>query len=287
MKVNLITHRGIEEGGDGGFGESTYEAFKKQLEDGFSLEFDPNFTRDGIVIWHDKSMKRLSGGKDERNILELNNDDVLNYKYGRGRLCTLYELFELIEHSYAFSNALHLKYSFHKREYADRLIAEINKFKTVRDKLFIFDLNLEIARYIKSKDASLHLGIAVAHAYDIFRFNRFVGNTLYGLEEALRYRDLFDWVWLDEWDRRDEKGGAKIFYTKEVVDRCKTLGFKIALVTPEIHASSPGLLGGEAHEDGLNREHLFERIKEILSLNIDGLCTDWPYFIRNFDILNN
>ena len=56
----------------------------------------------------------------------------------------------------------------------------------------------------------------------------------------------------------------------------KDAGLSISLVTPELHATSPGLLGGEAHPDAQSRERFFERIGEIIALKPDWICTDYP-----------
>jgi hypothetical protein len=55
----------------------------------------------------------------------------------------------------------------------------------------------------------------------------------------------------------------------------KDEGLKVALVTPELHGTSPGLLGGEAHPDA-DKNCLFDRIQEIIDLQPDALCTDYP-----------
>lgn len=119
---------------------------------------------------------------------------------------------------------------------------------------------------------------SVSHPFDIKRYNQAVSDTLISVEEAIKYKKegLYDWVWLDEWDRTDEDGGNKTLYNQEVFERLKSVGYKIALVTPELHGTSPRLLGGEAHPDAATKEKLFARIKEILSLSPDALCADYP-----------
>ena len=56
------------------------------------------------------------------------------------------------------------------------------------------------------------------------------------------------------------------------------VGAKIALVTPELHGTSPHLLAGEAHPDAPkgDTETLFKRIKEIIDLKPNAICTDYP-----------
>ena len=60
----------------------------------------------------------------------------------------------------------------------------------------------------------------------------------------------------------------------------KKAGYKIGLVTPEMHTTSPGLYGGESHPDAKDKETLFKRIKEIINLNPDAICTDNPEEVR-------
>jgi hypothetical protein len=49
------------------------------------------------------------------------------------------------------------------------------------------------------------------------------------------------------------------------------------LSAQELHASSPGLLGGEAHEDASSKQRLFARIGALVECGlVDALCTDWP-----------
>jgi hypothetical protein len=119
----------------------------------------------------------------------------------------------------------------------------------------------------------------VAHPYDIERYNQCVLGTLLSLEKVLSHKDLFSWVWLDEWDLADKDGGQKQFYTAEVFETLKDQGLKIALVTPELHGTSPGLLGGEAHPDA-DKSRLFGRIQETINLQPDALCTDYPEEVR-------
>lgn len=275
MGLAIITHRGLEDGGQGEFGESTLEAFGKHLGAGFSLEFDPNFTKDGIVVWHDKDLKRLTAGEDTRLLREVATEEVLTLPWQQGSLCTLTELLGLMVEADVKSHALHLKAEFQDECSIDRLMEVLCQFDELKEKLFIFDLKCDAAEYIRSLDPEWQLGASVAHDYDIMRYNSFVGGTLFEVNEAKSMRSLYDWVWLDEWDRLDVDGGRKVFYTKELVDGFKQQGFKVALVTPEIHGTSPGLLGGEAHEDACE-ERLYSRMKEFAHLNLDAICTDWP-----------
>jgi hypothetical protein len=88
---------------------------------------------------------------------------------------------------------------------------------------------------------------------------------------------LFDWVVVDEWDRNSRiPGVSKVFYTEELFSSLHEAGFSIMVISPELHGSSPGLLGGESHQDGLSEKALCARLKDIVSLCPDAICTDYP-----------
>ncbi|MCW8965853.1 MAG: hypothetical protein OQK82_04080, partial [Candidatus Pacearchaeota archaeon] len=130
------------------------------------------------------------------------------------------------------------------------------------------------------------LAPSVALDYDTKRYNKVVSNTLFSIEQSIEYKKqgLFDYVWLDEWDLKEEDGTQKKLYTKETFDKLREVGYKIALITPELHGTSPGLLGGESHQDSRDKDTLFKRIIEIISLNPDAICTDYPRESKNLVI---
>ncbi|MBU3913711.1 MAG: hypothetical protein KKE50_06485, partial [Nanoarchaeota archaeon] len=121
---------------------------------------------------------------------------------------------------------------------------------------------------------------SVAHQWDIERFNSFVGNTLISVSSALINKKVYDWAWLDEWDLKDRENKTKKTYTQENFEILKNAGYKVALVTPELHRTSPEGYGLESHPDAENKERLFERIEEIISLKPDALCTDYSEEIK-------
>lgn len=268
----VFTHRGLEPTNPNFFSEGSFEAFQDHLNRGFGIEFDPNFLADGnIIISHDKSLSQLTLA------------EVQKIKLENGQIPTFEELAQLIITSNSKINAFHLKGLFQEEKYLDILISHLERFPKLSDKILIFDVKPETARYLKTHLPNVILAPSVAHPYDIQRYNSLVSGTLMTVEDALRYKEegLYDWVWLDEWGRTDEGGKTKKLYTKEVFDKLKTFGYKIALVTPELHATSPGLLGGEFHQDAKDSQTFFARIKEIISLNPDAICTDYPKEVVN------
>jgi len=284
-KIHVITHRGLDpdrQDSPNGFPtESSKEAFQEHLNYGFGLEFDVNFTKDSqVVIFHDAGLKRISGGESESLFVDLTAEEVRQLVLGQNNhFCFLQELLPWLRQNPVAISALHLKGKFQSSKYLDILVDFLSAFSDVFDRLIIFDVKIETAKYLKERLPRLSLAPSVAHDYDIERFNQCVSGTLLSVAEVLANKQLFSWVWLDEWDLVDRNDGQKKFYTKEVLENFKKEGFKIALVTPELHGTSPGLLGGEAHPDAVT-SRLFQRIEEIISLEPDALCTDHPSRVR-------
>ena len=278
-KNQILTHRGLEPAKDDFFSESSFEAFNNHLARGFSIEFDPAFTKDGIIVFHDSSFSRFTNRSDTRPIKSLSTKEALSLPLTNGNLTTLHDLLNLIQSSNSSFNALHLKSPYQNELDLLRLIDTLSQFPKAHPKLFLIDLKPSTANFIKNKLPNLSLATSIAHTYDIQRFNDVVGNTLLSVDEAINHKDLYDWAWLDEWDLSDANGNIKKLYTHHNFQKLRNYGFKIALVTPEIHATSPGLLGGEAHPDAAPLSRLKKRIQEILSLEPNAICTDYPEIV--------
>jgi hypothetical protein len=283
-QITIITHRGLDPGINNYYAESSFEAFKDQLNRGFGIEFDPCFIKNNrIIIVHDSTFQKISHGQSFQKISEL-DPKFMPINLNHGRLCFFEELLDLIRHSSSKINALHLKGPFQSDEYLDIFV---NTLKTstldLLDRLILFDIKPETAKILKKNISGLHMAPSVAHYYDLERYNASVAGTLISVENAIKYKleGLYDWVWLDEWDRTDKNGHDKTLYNPETFKKLKTIGYKIALVTPELHATSPGLLGGEAHPDADNHQKLIVRIKNILALKPDAVCTDYPDEVKN------
>ena len=279
--MNIITHRGLNTSKNNYFLESSLEAFIDQLENGYGLEFDLQITKDNkIVIFHDSDLRRISSGKDNRKISDITLDEILKINYNNCHLSSFDHLIALINEKQVNGavSAIHLKHSNQNKKTLDIVLSYLEKADT--KKFFVFDVTIKTAEYLKEKNSKLHLAPSVAHPYDIERYNNFVGGTLIPVEIALKNKFLFDWVWLDEWDRLDSNGGTKKLYTKKLFESIRNEGIHIALVSPELHASSPSLLGSEKHTDASDKKILFKRIKDIINLKPDIVCTDYPDDIK-------
>jgi len=275
--IQIITHRGLDPSKKPYFAESSLEAFKDQLARGYGLEFDLQPTRDGsFVVMHDASLKRISGGTDARKISELTLQEILSMRFDGCRLTSFANLLSSISRNQDKGqlSAIHLKHTVQKKAFLDLILSALAQIDSA--KFIVFDVKASTAKYLKEHRPGLRLAPSVAHPYDIKRFNGVVGGTLLSVEEAIANRPLFDWVWLDEWDRKDENGKTKTLYNAEVFASLRAAGLKIAVVSPELHGSSPGLLGGEAHEDARTHQMLMNRLRDIIDLQPDAICTDYP-----------
>lgn len=265
--TTVLTHRGLDPSKKNYFGESTFEAFRDQLSRGFGLEIDIQFTKnDDIVIFH------------ANKFLGKNLPDVLDEHPELTGLDNLLVMFKEMTKGSDQMLAMHLKSPWQEPKYLDLFLGKISKLD--RSKFLVFDLKPEAAKYLRERDADIQLAASVAHPYDIERYNDAVGGTLISLDDIVKLRDVFDWAWLDEWDRADRGSKKKKFYTQETFDLLRKNKIKIGLVTPELHSTSPGLLGGEKHEDASDPTVLKARITEILLLDPDAVCTDYPDMAR-------
>lgn len=283
--TTILTHRGLDLSKDKAenyFSESSLEAFTDKLNRGYGLEFDLRVTKDNkFIIIHDDNLSRLTNNKDSRLIKDINLEELLKININGSYLVSLSQLLDLIENTSEINviSALHLKSKMQDIYILDLLIKELES----RDlsKFIVFDVLKETAIYLKKSLPNIKLSPSVAHTYDIERYNSAVGGTLWHLEDVLENSDIFYAVWLDEWDTLDKNGAEKIFYSQETFIACRSVGLKIFLVTPELHFTSPGLYGGESHKDAYNQETLTNRIREILALKPNGVCTDYPDEVRD------
>jgi Glycerophosphoryl diester phosphodiesterase family len=277
--MNLITHRGINITKENFYSESTREAFLNQLQKGFGLEFDIRLTKDKkAIILHDPDLRRVSHGKDTRLIEETELKDISIDKYN---IITLEEILDLIDkyqNNYSIS-AIHIK---------GQLQSDISNIDTIiniislgnLNKFFLFDIKIEIAQYIKSKNKNIKIAPSVSHIFDIERFNVSTKNTLINIESLEKYKNIFDWVWLDEWDKKDYSGKEKELYSEENIKRIKDLGILVAIVSPELHATSPVLQSTEKHPDGVSIEATLARLEKVLKIKPDAICTDYAEQIK-------
>ena len=70
-KYRFIAHRGLFNRLD--TPENSMKAFENAIEKGYAIELDVNMSLDGhLVVFHDISLKRMTGIKNDVNLLNLN-----------------------------------------------------------------------------------------------------------------------------------------------------------------------------------------------------------------------
>lgn len=278
-KTRVITHRGLEPSRTNFFSESSYEAFENQLNRGFGgLEFDPNPTKDGIIVMHDANLARPTAGVDSRNVADITTEEALAIPLPNGRIPTFDEVMELIKKHPGTVNSLHLKARFQTPETLPRIIDALAKHEDAHSKLLVFDAKPDTVRTLKKRFPALRLAPSVAHPYDVERYGNSIGDTLITLDDAivLKQEGVIDGIWGDEWDTQGPDGTRKQLYTQEFFKKAHDAGLFVALVTPDLHATSPGLYVGESHADAEDKDTLFSRMKQIVENGADYLCTDYP-----------
>ena len=261
MNTAIATHRGLDpEHSNFPWKESSYEAFEDHLIRGFWIEFDLQLSSSGdFYISHHQIPE--ADTKNHKEILSLNR------------------LFALLRR-HEGKGAMHIKHFIQKDDILERVISSLKNNQDLLSSLLLFDVTLESGLRLKNELPRLSLAQSVSDEYDIARFNSCVGGTLTPLTEAIKNRDTFDWIWFDEWDLSGRDGGEKTLYNPTNFDRARDLGFKIAVVSPELHATSPGLLGKECHPDGSDYQRNTKRITEIARHGVDLICTDFPDKVR-------
>ncbi|PIP86856.1 hypothetical protein COW81_03265 [Candidatus Campbellbacteria bacterium CG22_combo_CG10-13_8_21_14_all_36_13] len=278
----IITHRGLDPSMQDFFVESSLEALENHIERGFGLEFDLQATKDNkFVVFHDNNLKRISQGENLKKILDYTEKELCLLKIKNCHIASFTQILDMIEKNTNNNTVhfVHIKYFLQSQKYLDILLEYI-KNRNINNIIF-FDIKIDTGKYLKGKNKKINLAPSVSHKYDIKRYGKFVGNTLLTTEVVLKNKALFNWVWLDEWDLLDKNNGTKKLYTEKTFTTFRDFGFNIALVTPELHASSPSLLGKEAHQDVKTAKKLQDRLQEIITLAPDAVCTDYPDLIKN------
>lgn len=282
--MRILTHRWLEPGNpDFHFSESSFEAFENQLSRWFWLEFDVNFSKDNIPFaFHDSSFKRISNWTNDGSFSELNFSEILSvWLPWDCHFAKIEDVFALI---LKFSNkdefsALHVKAKFQSPIFLDKILEIFDSYEGGVDRVILFDLLPEAAQYLKQNNPNIRTFASVAHPFDVKRFSHCVGWTLLPFDDFLNMRSVYDWAWLDEWDRLDENWLTKALYVRDSFLSLRSRWFQIAVVSPELHASSPWLYGGESHQDCVDHLSLEKRILEISMLSPDFFCTDYPSFL--------
>lgn len=266
----VYSHRGIDIDRTEKLSENSLAAFRYAAAQGFGIELDLQMTKDqGLLVAHDSNTARWSGGRANHDWSSLSNAEVLKLEAEYGPVARLPQILALAEEFSALHLAIHLKGTNQSQIFIQELTKSLAPAENIFDRILIFDVSIETGAALGRAFPGIGLAPSVAHDYDITRYQALAHGTLYSLDQVLTQRHIFNWLWLDEWDRRALHNQAKELYSKENFEEIRRRGFKIAVISPELHKA-------EGHQDGENEGALKTRWKAILDLQPDAICTDYP-----------
>jgi len=229
--------------------ENSMDAFKKVLEEGFSLEIDVRRTNDNeVVINHDPSL----GREHKKLISEYSLSEIKNYFH----LISLEELFKYYQEK---KNSFQLIAIHLKDECQIPLLNLVAKkiFEYGLEKnCFLFDLTLDNLDYFRKKFPKLKIGISLGEK----NYSR----TIYTLND-LKKGIFVDVIWLDEWE-----GGL---LSKNTISKIKNFCKIIYVVSPELHV-------GQNHPSSRDLNAIKKLWWSLLGWGVSGVCTDYPRKLR-------
>ncbi len=277
--MRTLCHRGLDI--DQNTVESSLKSFEQVLTSCDGLELDIQRSKDGrLFVWHDQRADRLSAGQLTGPLTNYNFSKISSKAQMVSQVCTWEDVVKLIRTHSTKLFALHLKGANQNKTFLKTFEEALDGIVDLHTSLMIFDCRREVAHDFSQKFPKLPLGLSVAHSFDIARYNSVTEGTLYTIQECIESADIIQWAWLDEWDLRDSNGSKKL-YSSETVSALKNQGLQVAVVSPELHAISPGLLGGEVHEEGKDLHKLEQRWREFMEMGVDAICSDYCSRIAN------
>lgn len=269
----ILSHRGLELPPK--ITESSLESIIFHFQHNQGIELDLNFSQDQkLFFFHDKDLSRITNNQDNRQFKNLKISEINQYTIQKNHFCDFKTLIKLIKKFNPPLVALHFKGGLQNQNNTQIIINQLKKNYEIIDKLLIFDLKVKTAKEFKKQLPQLNLALSIAHSYDIQRFNKFTNNTLYSIKNLIKNKNLFTWAWLDEWDRTNINNSQKSLYNEKIFKILRENFIKIALVTPELHSTSPSLCANEKHQDNSTIKKYQKRLKQIIKLKPDAICTD-------------
>jgi glycerophosphoryl diester phosphodiesterase len=266
----IYSHRGIDLDRPTTLGENSLNAFRAAGESGYGIELDVQMTRDQILlVAHDATVEKWSQGKGQRRWNSLSLAEIIKLEAMFGPVARLSQVLSLAEEFRDLQLAIHLKGNVQTDPFLQIFVAEMKAHSHLHERILLFDLKKEAALALRGTLPGIGLAASVADAYDIQRFQKMAHGTLMTVEELAGLKTLFNWAWMDEWDRLGPQEPAKTLYAPESVERLRKKGFKIAMISPELHKA-------EGHQDAASETALKRRWQELSNMRPDAICTDYP-----------
>ena len=265
----VLSHRGLDRERAEHLRENSLASFRWAMTRGFGVELDLQLTADSeLIVTHDLTSERWSQGKTVRPWSALARADFSAFEGECGALCTMPEALALVSEFPSVTMAIHVKGQNQSVVFIKALAKALMPFHQFFSRLLVFDLKVAPAGLLRKACPGIGLAPSVAHVFDVQRCQSVAQGTLYSPLEILSHEGPYNWVWLDEWDRRAVDGKSKALY-EETTETFLSHGFNVALISPELHK-------GEKHQDAENLQVLEKRWREILKLKVNAICTDYP-----------
>lgn len=265
----VLSHRGLDLERVDHLPENSLASFRWAMTRGLGVELDLQLTGDSeLIVTHDMTSERWSKGKIVRPWRDLVRADYRQFESECGTLCSAREALELVNEFPSVTLALHVKGQNQNDLFVRTLAKALTPFHQAYSRLLVFDLKVAPAGLLRKACPGIGLAPSVAHVFDVQRFQSIAQGTLFSPVEILGQEGPYNWVWLDEWDRRAVDGKTKALY-EETAATFLSHGFKVAVISPELHR-------GEKHQDAENLQTLEKRWLEILKLEVNAVCTDYP-----------
>lgn len=238
MEEKIILHRGYKFT----YPENSKLSFEMALKENKSFETDIRISKDDVpVMIHDETLDRLFNGSGK--ISKFNYDELKDFHYKEDetqKLCSLKEMCELIKEnpgdSFVF---IHIKES----EDINDVVKVLEEYDfSNRIRFFAVDkIEEDFRKIMKEKYPKYKIGLYLPE------------NSANYNEETFKEADF---IWADEI--------TMLWMTKEKVDLAHSLGKPFYAISPELIPTS------------IFNSDIEKRWKELLDINVDGICTDFP-----------
>lgn len=251
--MNIYAHRGIVEL----YPENSLEAISESISNGFAIEIDIRFTKDGeIILLHDDNLNRLFGK--DIPVKKVSSEVISSMTFLSApdkRIAFLKDLHNIIKLNKGANVAIHFKQEEQNTENCDIIVASF-RCLNLHEHCFLFNAGLETCRYLKAIDPSIKLGIIVSDE----RFEPFV----YLWDDIGGHLDLFDIIWAAEYEK---------LYSEAFFGLLGCMGKKIIVVSNELHRSLGHPKAFQGYSDAWP---VFQKSE------LYGVCTEYPYEFRTF-----
>jgi glycerophosphoryl diester phosphodiesterase len=266
----IYAHRGIDMDRSEKLSESSLAAFRWSAERGFGIEVDLQLTRDqAFLIAHDSTVERWTNGRSKVLWSSLGSEEVTKLSANFGPVCWFLQILALMQEFPALQVAIHLKGVNQTGPFVKKLTDVLKAHVQYFSRLLLFDLKSEIAVTLLRALPGIGIAPSVSDEYDVARFQASTHGTLMSLDDAFEQGRVFNWLWLDEWDRSGANESLKSLYNDDVFSKIRKKGLKVAIVSPELHKN-------EGHPDAQSDAAIQMRWDEIIRFKPDAICTDYP-----------